>query len=226
MAHPLTEVSTDTVPPRDRLHLWGDAIADGVATTWDAPRQRDTVDDFGAVYQIPLKDDTKPVNFIMHLPSGDTVPDSREPGLTDITATDGVMASKDIVIDATVRAMGEDYATVHRGVYTRSAEMTLGYEAARRRVASFVGGREDELVFTRGATELTMDAAGRVNLPNSLMGSVGIENNAELVLACQFDKVEVWSKKSYEALYDQDPADFAVLAAEVMGDKSRRDDGK
>jgi cysteine desulfurase/selenocysteine lyase len=38
-------------------------------------------------------------------------------------------------------------------VYTRSAEMTLGYEAARRKVAAFVGGREDELVFTRGATE-------------------------------------------------------------------------
>jgi alpha-amylase len=62
------------------LHLWGDAIADGVATAWDAPRQRDAVDGFGAVYQIPLKDDTKPVNFIMHQPSGDTVPDTREPG--------------------------------------------------------------------------------------------------------------------------------------------------
>ena len=62
------------------LHLWGDAIADGVATDWAAPRQRDGVDDFGAVYQIPLKDDTKPVNFIMHRPSGDVVPDTREPG--------------------------------------------------------------------------------------------------------------------------------------------------
>jgi cysteine desulfurase/selenocysteine lyase len=57
------------------------------------------------------------------------------------------------VIDAVTRAIGADYATVHRGVYTRSAEMTLGYEAARRRVAGFIGGREDELVFTRGATE-------------------------------------------------------------------------
>jgi alpha-amylase len=62
------------------LHLWGDAIADGVATAWDAPRQRDGEDGFGAVYQVPLKDDTKAVNFIMHQPSGDTVPDSREPG--------------------------------------------------------------------------------------------------------------------------------------------------
>ncbi len=58
-----------------------------------------------------------------------------------------------VVIDAMSRALGADYATVHRGVYSRSAQMTLGYEAARRRVAAFIGGREDELVFTRGATE-------------------------------------------------------------------------
>jgi cysteine desulfurase / selenocysteine lyase len=57
------------------------------------------------------------------------------------------------VIDAVAKAIGADYATVHRGVYTRSAEMTLGYEAARRRVAQFIGGPQDELVFTRGATE-------------------------------------------------------------------------
>ncbi len=57
------------------------------------------------------------------------------------------------VIDACSRAMGADYATVHRGVYARSAEMTLAYEAARRRVAGFIGGHEEELIFTRGATE-------------------------------------------------------------------------
>jgi alpha-amylase len=62
------------------LHLWGDAIADGVATDWGAPRQRSGEDSFGAVYEIPLKDDTKPVNFIMHRPSGNVVPDTREPG--------------------------------------------------------------------------------------------------------------------------------------------------
>jgi cysteine desulfurase/selenocysteine lyase len=57
------------------------------------------------------------------------------------------------VVDAVTKALGADYATVHRGVYTRSAEMTLGYEAARRRVAQFIGAREDEVVFARGATE-------------------------------------------------------------------------
>jgi len=57
------------------------------------------------------------------------------------------------VIDATARAMGADYATVHRGVYARSAEMTLAFEAARARVARFIGGAASEIVFTRGATE-------------------------------------------------------------------------
>jgi cysteine desulfurase/selenocysteine lyase len=58
-----------------------------------------------------------------------------------------------VVIDATVDALGRDYATVHRGVYARSADMTLAFEAARRRVAQFMGGREEEIVFIRGATE-------------------------------------------------------------------------
>jgi len=71
------------------------------------------------------------------------------------------------VIEAMARAMGEDYATVHRGVYARSAEMTLAFEEARRKVAGFIGGHEDELVFTRGATEainLVANTWGRANL--------------------------------------------------------------
>ncbi|MFT3978609.1 MAG: cysteine desulfurase [Sphingomonas bacterium] len=58
-----------------------------------------------------------------------------------------------VVIDAITRAYARDYATVHRGVYQRSADMTLAYEAARRRVAQFIGGQPDECVFVRGATE-------------------------------------------------------------------------
>lgn len=57
------------------------------------------------------------------------------------------------VIDAIARAYGPDYATVHRGVYARSADMTIAYETARRKAAAFIGGREDETVFVRGATE-------------------------------------------------------------------------
>ena len=58
------------------------------------------------------------------------------------------------VIDAINRGYAETYATVHRGVYQRSADMTLAYEAARKRVARFIGaGSADEIVFVRGATE-------------------------------------------------------------------------
>ncbi len=80
----------------------------------------------------------------------------------------GATAQKpQVVIDAVTRALGTDYATVHRGVYARSAEMTLAYEAARRRVAGFIGGAEHEIVFTRGATEainLVAQSWGAANL--------------------------------------------------------------
>ncbi|PCG14236.1 MULTISPECIES: cysteine desulfurase [Sphingomonas] len=57
------------------------------------------------------------------------------------------------VIDAIARGYDTTYATVHRGVYQRSADMTLAYEAARGTVARFVGAKPDEIVFVRGATE-------------------------------------------------------------------------
>src|SRR3954453_23275228 len=58
------------------------------------------------------------------------------------------------VIDAIARGYSETYATVHRGVYQRSAEMTLAFEAARRRTAAFIGARVAvEVIFVRGATE-------------------------------------------------------------------------
>jgi alpha-amylase len=62
------------------LHLWGDAIADGVATDWFAPRPPTRIEGGVAIFEIPLKDDTKPVNFIVHTPGGDSVPTTREPG--------------------------------------------------------------------------------------------------------------------------------------------------
>jgi len=80
------------------------------------------------------------------------------------------------VIDAVTRAIGVDYATVHRGVYGRSAEMTLGYEAARRRVAEFVGGRENEIVFTRGATEA-------INLVAYTWGAVNLRKDDRILLS-------------------------------------------
>jgi len=57
------------------------------------------------------------------------------------------------VIDAITNAYSHDYATVHRGVYERSATMTASYEAARAAASNLIGGQPNELIFTRGATE-------------------------------------------------------------------------
>jgi len=58
------------------------------------------------------------------------------------------------VIEAITRSYAETYATVHRGVYQRSAEMTVAFEASRGRVARFIGAAApEEIVFVRGATE-------------------------------------------------------------------------
>ena len=58
------------------------------------------------------------------------------------------------VIDAIARCYGAEYATVHRGVYERSATMTLRFEEARATVARFIGAASPaEVVFVRGATE-------------------------------------------------------------------------
>jgi MraZ protein len=83
--------------------------------------------------------------------------------------------------------------------------------------------REFIRFFTRGATELTLDSAGRVNLPKSLLEFAGIDS--EVVLACQFDKIELWSKDAYDNLMNIEPEDFANLAEEVMGNKKRGEDG-
>ena len=48
------------------LHLWGDAIADGVATDWASPRPFDGIDDFGAYWDVPLKNPQAALNFIIH----------------------------------------------------------------------------------------------------------------------------------------------------------------
>lgn len=72
------------------------------------------------------------------------------------------------VLDAIARAYGPDYATVHRGVYERSANMTLAFEAARKRVAGFLNAAsENEIVFTSGATDsinLVAESWGNTNV--------------------------------------------------------------
>ena len=81
------------------------------------------------------------------------------------------------VIDAITRAYSETYATVHRGVYQRSSEMTLAFETARRRIARFIGAPSaDEVIFVRGATE-------GINLVAQSWGGANLEPGDRIMLS-------------------------------------------
>ena len=109
------------------------------------------------------------------------------PGLADHWAylDSAATAQKpNVVIDAIVRAYGPDYATVHRGVYMRSATMTERYEAARTTVAAFIGGAPDEVIFTRGATEainLVANSWGNSLKPGDRILISALEHHSNIV---------------------------------------------
>ena len=77
--------------------------------------------------------------------------------------------------------------------------------------------------FMRGATELMLDSSGRVLIPKTLTEYAGV--HAEVVLASQFNKIELWDKKVYDQQWEDEGDDFAALAEEVMGGLRRRSDG-
>jgi cysteine desulfurase/selenocysteine lyase len=58
------------------------------------------------------------------------------------------------VIDAVTSYYERANASVHRALHTLGEEATASYEASRRAAARFIGAaRQEEIVFTRGATE-------------------------------------------------------------------------
>ncbi len=89
------------------------------------------------------------------------------------------------VIEAMSRYYETTHANVHRGVYAIAEEATRLYEDARAKVASFLGGRADELVFTKNVTEacnLFVQSWGRQNLkPGDVVLLTQMEHHAMLV---------------------------------------------
>lgn len=81
----------------------------------------------------------------------------------DNTATSETPRS---VVDAIVSGYCDTKANVHRGVHTLSQEATELQEESRRRVRDYIGAAtEEEVIFTRGATEA-------INLVASSFGSL------------------------------------------------------
>ena len=66
----------------------------------------------------------------------------------------GASAQKpQVVIDAVTRTYAQEYANVHSGLHYLSNLATDNYEAARGKIARFLGAKADHIVFTTGTTE-------------------------------------------------------------------------
>ncbi len=90
-----------------------------------------------------------------------------------------------MVLDAERHYYETANAAVHRGAHQLAEEATEAYEGARARIASFVGARADDLVFTRNATEgLNLIAYAFSNATaKSIHGAVLPDGGERFVLA-------------------------------------------
>ncbi len=112
---------------------------------------------------------TRPLDWLADFPA---IPDGW--AYLDTAAT---AQKPSVVIDAIAKAYSETYATVHRGVYQRSADMTLAFEASRRRTAEFIGAAApEEIVFVRGATE-------GINLVAQSWGGANLKSGDRILLS-------------------------------------------
>jgi cysteine desulfurase / selenocysteine lyase len=90
------------------------------------------------------------------------------------------------VIDALVRYYEEYNANIHRGVYSIAERATAEYEAARAKVARFLGAAEPaEIIFTRNITEalnLIAHSWGRRHVgPGDEILTTEMEHHSDLV---------------------------------------------
>jgi cysteine desulfurase / selenocysteine lyase len=124
-----------------------------------------------------------------------------------------------VVIEAVADAYGHHYANVHRGIYELSEDATTRFEAARRKVAAFLGApSEREIVFVRNATEainLVAYSWGRMNVgEGDRVVTTQLEHHANIVPWQQLTK-EVGAQLDYVAITDDGLLDMHDLRAKL-----------
>jgi MraZ protein len=75
--------------------------------------------------------------------------------------------------------------------------------------------------FFKGTAELQLDANNRLLIPKRLLSEIGDAN--EVVMAGQFNKIELWNKATYDTIGDN-VDDFQDLAGTIMGGNNDEDD--
>ncbi|WP_336921067.1 pullulanase-type alpha-1,6-glucosidase [Aquipuribacter sp. SD81] len=93
------------------LHLWGDALAEGVATEWTAPREPDGISEqFGAYWNVPVDDVGAALNFIIH--KGDEKDPGPDQSIVPSQTPDAYVVSGDETIHES-RSAALGLATIH-----------------------------------------------------------------------------------------------------------------
>ena len=76
--------------------------------------------------------------------------------------------------------------------------------------------REFRRYFLNGATQLELDSAGRLLVPQNLKEYAGLEK--DIVLAAAVNKIEIWDKSKYQQFFESfTPEKYSDLAERVMG---------
>ena len=140
----------------------------------------------------------------------------REIGGYPITYLDSSATSQtpQPVIDAMTRYYTESRASIHRGVYPLAVEATDLYEAARRRIADWLGSTPPETIFTANATaaiNLVAYTWGRQNVNSGdLVVLTEMEHHSNIVpwqLLCQDRDAEL----AYVPVLDDGQLDLDAL---------------
>ena len=76
-------------------------------------------------------------------------------------------------------------------------------------------------MFTAGVKLISLDVTGRLLVPKDLQIYAGIEK--QIVLSSSANMIEIWDKRQYELIINNEAVDFAKLAEDVMGDNTLED---
>ncbi|MEM9664389.1 MAG: division/cell wall cluster transcriptional repressor MraZ [Bacteroidota bacterium] len=68
---------------------------------------------------------------------------------------------------------------------------------------------------TRWADDVTLDAQGRIRIPDNLRELAGITDQALIIGA--LDYIEIWSPEVFNELLNEETEDYETLAESVMG---------
>ena len=85
------------------------------------------------------------------------------------------------VLDAERDFLTKHNAPVHRGAYQLAEEATDAYESAREAIAAFVGAEDEEIAFTKNATEALNEVA--FVLGDSRAGELQVKEGDEIVVS-------------------------------------------